>query len=159
MSETPARPANVKPTKKSHLPKRETARIYGAFIFYWGLGHGRTLRQVKDKYRVSLTAAKEWSRAFNWKARISDMDRVVSEKLAEDAVNEAAKIRKAHLSITSNLTARLMKFLQDNRDTSLITSMQDFERLVKTQLLLTDKPTEIVDHALTVISAVPSTKK
>ncbi|GAG54584.1 unnamed protein product [marine sediment metagenome] len=153
------KPANGKPINKSHLPKRETARIYGAFIYYWGLGHKRTLKKVGEQFGVGTKTAKDWSRTFGWVNRISDMDRVVSEKLAAEAVDEAAKIKKAHLAIVGNLTGRLMQFLKDNKDASLIESMQDFERLVKTQLLLMDQPTEIVDQKLTVISAVPSTKK
>ena len=158
MNKTPVKPANAPPKKKSRLPKRETARIYEAFIFYWGLGHKRTLAKVGERFGVGTKTAKDWSRVFNWVARISDMDRLVSEKLTEDALSEAAKIKKAHLSITSNLTGRLMKFLQDNKDLPLINSMQDFERLVKTHHLLMDKPTEITGQTITVISAVPSNK-
>ena len=86
------------------------------------------------------------------------MDRQVSEKLEAEAIGEAAKIQKAHLKIVANLTGRLMSFLKNNPDAHLIESMQDFERLIKSQLLLTDKPTEIIDQPIVIISAVPSSK-
>ena len=91
-------------------------------------------------------------------AALVDMERQVSEKLEAEAVDRVTKIRKVHLEIIANLTGRLEQFLKDNPNVSLITSMQDFERLVKTHILLSAKPTEIVDQQITVISAVPSTR-
>lgn len=158
MSNAKSAPANRPRRTRPNLPKRESARRYAAFIYYWGLGDKRSLRKVGEEFGAGINTVKGWSSVFDWKNRLGEMDRRASDRLAEAAVNEAAKIKKAHLKITANLTGRLMQFLKEHEDVSLITSMQDFERLVKTQLLLMDQPTEIIDHAINVISAVPSSK-
>jgi len=133
--------------------------MYRAFIYYWGLGDKRSLKKVGEQFSAGINTVKAWSVTFDWKNRLSEMDRMASDKLAEAAIEEDVRIRKAHLSITSNLTGRLMAFLNDNKDKPIIESMQDFERLVKTHHLLMDKPTEITGQTITVISAVPSHKK
>jgi transposase len=69
-----------------------------AFEFYYGLGEGRSYKQVAREFGVSLGTVKVWGREFSWKRRVSERDaevgRAIADQTLEDMTGRLARNRK-----------------------------------------------------------------
>ena len=62
---------------------KETLRHQEAFDYYYSLGEKRSYPQVSDKFTVSQTSIKKWSKAFKWQERIVERDEKNAKALAK----------------------------------------------------------------------------
>ena len=152
-------------------PLDPPGRVSEAFAYYYSLQHERTLKKVADKCSVSLSTLKKWSGKYNWKANVLKLDLDVAERVRDKLMDQAANRTIENLKIIDRLRVRFVgmldralqaddKAIQEDEAGSIIEDMADFDRLVKLELLLMEKPTAITEEhgKYIVISAVPSSK-
>ena len=150
---------------------REELRHREAFEYYYSLGDTRTLPQVSQKFKVSLTSIKRWSGSFNWQDRIIQRDieigRELPAKTNETVIAIKANYRaeiKAQFSILKKMLNELIKKFkedEDQKDKSIdkkgieikdVTGLKDvmgcYERLVRMDLTLIGEVSEREENAL-----------
>lgn len=164
-----------KNTKKKP-PPIPTGRISEAFAYYYSLLADRSLQKVADKFGLSIATIKSWSSRYKWRAKVLKMDLEVAERVRDKLMDQAANRTVENLKIIDRLRVRFMGMLDralmvededgkpikinEDQAKSIIESIDDYARLVKLELLLMEKPTEITEEQgkFVVISAVPSSK-
>ena len=104
-----------------------------AFEFYYGLGEGRSYRQVAQEHGVSLGAVKLWGRSFGWKRRVGERDAEVARALADqslkDGVERSARNRKI-------IEMGLVRVAQDIAEGKVKVTMGDLDRLIRLEEFL-----------------------
>lgn len=101
--------------------RSENLRQKEAFEYFYAIGHKRTLKKVSDHFEVSQRTVANWSKWFNWKERVKDMDTRVGERMDEKLVESIAETK-----------------------TTMITSLQDiFKMSITEKLEQGDLPVEI----------------
>ena len=125
-----------KPDDKPESLKRvrkETEAQKQAFDLYYGMGEKRSLEAVAAGCGRSTRTIGEWSRRFGWK------DRVVQREI-EDAANQgsvANSVIDAKAEYRKIIRALIAGFIKDYKAGKIrIKNIQDFERVVKLDLML-----------------------
>lgn len=84
----------------------ETLRHREAFDYYYSLGEKRSYPQVADKFTVSRTAVKVWSKSFGWRELIAKRDKknakAITKKTDAQIVQQDAqniKIARAAIKV------------------------------------------------------------
>jgi transposase len=110
-----------------------------AFEFYYGLGEGRSYRQVSEEFNVSLGAVKAWGRNFGWKRRIGERDgevaRTLAERSQEDMVERMARNRKI-------VKMGLMQVAKAVAEGKVKVTLADLDRLVRLEEFLREEAPE-----------------
>lgn len=119
---------------------RETFTHKAAFEAYYAAGASRSLASLAVTCCVSEKSCKRWSVEFHWQQRIQERDEANARRLeiATDAslVEVKAQLRKVAVEGLRTFADLLQK------GRLKVTRVADFERLVKTYLLLSGEPTE-----------------
>lgn len=126
-------------TKENELQSR-------AFEMYYGLGDRRSLRAVAETIGRTERTVAGWSRAFNWVARVTQRNIENSQNKREEALNtQLTDVRAKYRVIINNFMAELSRRVIKGE--IKIRNIQDFERLVKLDLLLMGEVTDRTEVA------------
>lgn len=114
-----------------------------AFEIYYQLGDQRSLRLVAEKIGRTERTVAGWSRSFSW------VDRVSQREIEENKNNESnntilaqtVDIKTRYRIMINNLMAQASRKIA--RGELAIRNVQDYERIVKLDLLLMGESTEI----------------
>lgn len=121
-------------TKETELQSR-------AFEMYYGLGEKRSLRAVAETIGRTERTVAGWSRTFNWVARVTQRNIENAQNMSEEALNtQLTAVRTRYRVIINNLMDELSKRII--RGEIKIRNVQDYEKLVKLDLLLMGEATE-----------------
>lgn len=114
-----------------------------AFEIYYQLGADRSLRRVAEKVKRTERTVAGWSRAFNWVDRVSQREIEDSKNNALDKAmlnSHTTDVKTRYRIMINNLMAKASKKIASGELT--IRNVQDFERVVKLDLLLMGEITE-----------------
>lgn len=114
-----------------------------AFEIYYQLGDMRSLRLVAEKIGRTERTVAGWSRSFSW------VDRVSQREIEENKNNEnnntilaqTVDIKTRYRIMINNLMAQASRKIAKGE--LAIRNVQDYERIVKLDLLLMGESTEI----------------
>ena len=121
-------------TKENELQSR-------AFEMYYGLGDKRSLRAVAETIGRTERTVAGWSRTFNWVARVTQRNIENSQNKREEAINtQLTDVRARYRVIINNFMAELSRRVVKGE--IRVRNIQDFERLVKLDLLLMGEATD-----------------
>ena len=81
-----------------------------AFQYYYSLGDKRSYPLVAEKFSVSLTSIKKWSKAHNWLDRVQQRDIEISRRI-EKKTNTAIVNSKADYRAEIRENLKLLKAL------------------------------------------------
>jgi len=132
------------------------------FELYYSMGSDRSLNKLHQKYpkdTPTIDTLKNWSRAFNWQARVEQRDiensRALEDKLKPKTnkiiVNTKADYRteiKAQLGILKALLNKVIKDIKNESafDIGSVNELKDiinsYEKLSKLDLLMMGEATE-----------------
>lgn len=126
------------PVSRKRVPK-ETEAQKQAFELYYNMGEKRSLEAVAASCGKSTRTIGEWSRKFQWK------DRILQKEIEETA--ERGSTANAVLDVKAEyrkiIRALVAAFIKDYKAGKVrIKNIQDFERVVKLDLLLLGDPTD-----------------
>ena len=111
-----------------------------AFELYYGLGDKRSLRAVAETIGRTERTVAGWSRAFNWVAR-------VPQRNIENAQNSNEAKITAELTDVRTINNLMADFSKDIAQGKVkVKNINDFERLVKLDMLLMGEATERVER-------------
>lgn len=126
-------------TKENELQSR-------AFEMYYGLGEKRSLKAVAETIGRTERTVAGWSRAYNWVARVTQRNIENSQNKREEAINtQLTDVRAKYRVIINNFMAELSKRVLKGE--IKVRNIQDFERLVKLDLLLMGEATDRTEVA------------
>ena len=126
-------------TKENELQSR-------AFELYYGLGDKRSLKAVAETIGRTERTVAGWSRSFNWVARVTQRNIENSQNKREEAINtQLTDVRAKYRVIINNFMAELSRRVVKGE--IKIRNIQDFERLVKLDLLLMGEATDRTEVA------------
>ena len=119
--------------------KKETEAQKQAFELYYGMGEKRSLEAVANACNKSTRTIGEWSRKFQWK------DRILQKEIEETAekgstANAVLDVKAEYRKVIRALVAAFVKDFKAGK--VKIKNIQDFERVVKLDLLLLGDPTD-----------------
>ena len=121
-------------SKENELQKK-------AFEIYYMLGEKRSLRAVAEEIGRTERTVAGWSRSFNWVSRVTQRNIEDAKNRREEQINtQLTDVRTKYRSIINNFMAQLSKDVLDGK--IKIRNVQDFERLVKLDLLLMGEAVE-----------------
>jgi hypothetical protein len=131
-----------------------------AFEVYYALGEKRTLTQVSKETGQELNKLVRWRRKYQWEKQVAERDGLVYDVLKARAAGSVVRVKEEYSAIInktvkdmiSNLTEYNNKVAIVNKAAktpkemlpykSLIYTAEDFERLVKLDLLLRGEATD-----------------
>ena len=94
----------------------ETLRHKEAFDYYYSLGDKRGLREVAQKFDISLTAIGKWSKNFNWQLRVQQRDiensKNLEKKTNKGVIDAKADFRRTIFAVHQLLKEALNKFIK-----------------------------------------------
>lgn len=135
---------------------KEELRHREAFEYYYSLGDTRTLPQVNQKFKVSLTSIKRWSGSFNWQDRVFQRDLEISKEMelktnrtVIDTKGDYRAEIKTQFSILKKMLNKLIEQFKDNKGIEIkdVTGLKDilgcYEKLIKMDLILMGETSEI----------------
>lgn len=126
-------------TKENELQSR-------AFEMYYGLGDRRSLKAVAETIGRTERTVAGWSRSFNWVARVTQRNIENSQNKREEALNtQLTDVRAKYRVIINNFMAELSRRVIKGE--IKVRNIQDFERLVKLDLLLMGEATDRTEVA------------
>lgn len=138
-------------TKENELQSR-------AFEMYYGLGDKRSLKAVAETIGRTERTVAGWSRSFNWVARVTQRNIENSQNKREEAINtQLTNVRARYRVIINNFMAELSKRVIKGE--IRVRNIQDFERLVKLDLLLMGEATERTEVAGNSMELSPEAKE
>ena len=121
-------------SKENELQKK-------AFEIYYMLGEKRSLRAVAEEIGRTERTVAGWSRSFNWVSRVTQRNIEDAKNRREEQINtQITDVRTKYRIIINNFMAQLSKDVLDGKIN--IRNVQDFERLVKLDLLLMGEAVE-----------------
>lgn len=120
---------------------KETLRHQEAFDYYYSLGEKRSYPQVADKFTVSRTSIKVWSKEFKWQNEIIKRDKKNALKLQAKTdkaiLKTKAEYRKEIQDSLSLLRGTLALLAEKVKGKTIkADSAKDLAILVKAQELL-----------------------
>ena len=105
------------------------------------LGEKRSLRAVAEEIGRTERTVAGWSRSFNWVSRVTQRNIEDAKNRREEQINtQITDVRTKYRIIINNFMAQLSKDVLDGKIN--IRNVQDFERLVKLDLLLMGEAVE-----------------
>jgi len=121
--------------------QKETEAQKTAFELYYNMGEKRSLEAVANSCGKSTRTIGEWSRKFQWK------DRILQKEIEETAekgstANAVLDVKAEYRKVIRALVAAFVKDFKAGK--VKIKNIQDFERVVKLDLLLLGDPTDRV---------------
>lgn len=123
--------------------KKETEAQRQAFDLYYSMGEKRSLEAVASACNKSTRTIGEWSRQYKWKDRI--LQREIEETAEKGSTSNAVTAVKAEYR--QIIRALVATFVKDYKQGKIkIKNIQDFERVVKLDLLLLGDPTERIQQ-------------
>lgn len=125
--------------------KHETARMAQAFEYYYSLGDDRSLGKAAVQFGVTETTIENWSTSFGWQERVQQRDIEVANTMHKKTVKEIANSKANYRKIIAIGIKKFAEKLMDDEGGVDLTKIQDFERLVKLDLLLMGEITERKD--------------
>ena len=93
--------------------ENESTKAFQAFCIYRDLGAGRTLAKVAEKLRKSYDLIRRWSKNYFWQNRADAWDKFISEKAAQKAADEYAKMLEVQINLGKMLQAKAAKAIQN----------------------------------------------
>lgn len=118
-----------------------------AFEIYYQMGDKRSLRAVSEKVGRTERTLAGWSRAYNWVDRVKqrEIEDARNEALSSNALNaQTTDIKTRYRIMINNLMAKASKKIALGE--LAIRNVQDYERMVKLDLLLMGEATERQDN-------------
>lgn len=116
-----------------------------AFELYYGLGDKRSLRAVAETIGRTERTVAGWSRAFNWVARVTQRNIENAQNSNEAKITaELTDVRTKYRILINNLMADFSKDIAQGK--VKVKNINDFERLVKLDMLLMGEATERVER-------------
>mgnify|MGYP000805203966 FL=1 len=116
-----------------------------AFELYYGLGDKRSLRAVAETIGRTERTVAGWSMAFNWVARVTQRN-IENAQNSNEAkiIAELTDVRTKYRILINNLMADFSKDIVQGK--VKVKNINDFERLVKLDMLLMGEATERVER-------------
>lgn len=116
-----------------------------AFELYYGLGDKRSLRAVAETIGRTERTVAGWSRSFNWVARVTQRNIEDAQNSKEAKITaELTDVRTKYRILINNLMADFSKDIAHGK--VKVKNVNDFERLVKLDMLLMGEATERVEN-------------
>lgn len=120
-----------------------------AFELYYSLGDKRSLRAVAETIGRTERTVAGWSRAFNWVARVTQRNIEDAQNSKEAKITaELTDVRTKYRILINNLMADFSKDIAQGK--VKIKNVNDYEKLVKLDMLLMGEATERVEAGGTV---------
>lgn len=122
---------------------KENALQREAFEIYYQLGEVRTLKKVAEKVDRTERTVAGWSRAFHWVDRVNQREIECAKNNSTDKAlldSKTTDVKTKYRIMINNLMARASRMIA--RDELKIRNVQDFERIVKLDMLLMGEITE-----------------
>lgn len=115
-----------------------------AFELYYGLGDKRSLRAVAETIGRTERTVAGWSRDFNWVARVTQRNIENAQNSNKAKITaELTDVRTKYRILINNLMADFSKDIAQGK--VKVKNINDFERLVKLDMLLMGEATERVE--------------
>lgn len=114
-----------------------------AFEIYYQLGDSRSLKKVAEQVKRTERTVAGWSRAYNWVDRVSQREIEDAKNNATDKATLDSKttdVKTRYRIMINNLMAMASRKIAKGELT--IRNVQDFERVVKLDMLLMGEITE-----------------
>lgn len=113
-----------------------------AFEIYYQMDDKRSLRAVAEKIGRTERTVAGWSRAFNWVDRVSqrEIEEHKNEEKNNSILAQTVDIKTRYRIMINNLMAQASRKIA--RGELAIRNVQDYERIVKLDLLLMGESTE-----------------
>lgn len=108
-----------------------------AFEIYYALGDKRSLKAVAERVDRTERTVAGWSRSFSWVDRVKQREIEEAKNSALDKAtlnSQTMDIKTRYRIMINNLMAKASKAIADG--SLKVKSIQDYERLVKLDLLL-----------------------
>lgn len=120
-----------------------------AFEIYYSMGKKRSLKAVAERVNRTERTVAGWSRAYNW------VDRCYQREIEDAKAGEASKValsqtidvKTRYRILINNLMAKANEMISTGK--LGIRNVQDFERVVKLDLLLMGEPTDNTSSSTT----------
>ncbi len=113
-----------------------------AFEIYYGMGKKRSLKAVAERVGRTERTVAGWSRSNNWVDRCYQRE-IVDAKTAEAskiALAQSVDVKTRYRILINNLMAKASTLIAEGK--LVIKNVQDFERVVKLDLLLMGETVE-----------------
>jgi hypothetical protein len=104
-----------------------------AFEFYYGLGEGRSYKQVAEEHGVSLGAVKLWGRSFGWKRRVRERDGEIARALADQSLKDGVERSSRNRKIIEMGLVRVAQAIAEGK---VKVTMADLDRLIRLEEFL-----------------------
>lgn len=113
-----------------------------AFEIYYQMDDKRSLRAVAEKIGRTERTVAGWSRAFNWVDRVSqrELEEHKNEEKTNSILAQTVDIKTRYRIMINNLMAQASRKIAKGE--LAIRNVQDYERIVKLDLLLMGESTE-----------------
>jgi transposase len=128
---------------KTRLLQTEKEHHKQAFEVYYALGLKRTYQAVADKFGVSTSTIKNWSRSFGWRKRIADRDATMTRQTIDQVCRQGVEENERYLRIVQTA---LMRSVRDIAEGKVKVRMQDLEKLILFDERLRRGANSTVDH-------------
>ena len=112
---------------KAKILQTEKEHHKQAFEFYYGLGSKRSYKAVAERFDVSASTIKNWSRSFRWRERIDEKDSAVTREMVDQTSQQTVEQHERNLKIVQT---GLMRTAKDIAEGKVKVRMQDLERLM-----------------------------
>ena len=83
-----------------------------AFMFYVGLGAGRSYQAVADKYKASKQAVTKLATRENWQTRLAKIERDARERSDQKATETLEQMTERHLRSYKAMQAKALEALR-----------------------------------------------
>jgi transposase len=107
-----------------------------AFEFYYGMGEGRSYRQVAKEFGVSLGTVKMWGRTFCWRQRCRERDAEVVRTMADRNLEENMEGLARNRKIVKMGLIQVAKAVAEGK---VRVTMADLDRLVRLEEYLREE--------------------
>lgn len=123
---------------------RESDLQRKAFEIYYELGDKRSLKTVAETIGRTERTVAGWSRSYNWVSRVTQRNIEEAQNKHGDAVNtQLTDVRTKYRILINNLMANFSKDVTEGK--VKIKNVNDYEKLVKLDMLLTNEATDRVE--------------
>lgn len=134
---------------------KQTKRHHDAFLYYYELGDKRSLVKAGEKFKISEQSMVKWSKAFDWQKRVIEKDKRIALIQEKKQENTIAQRKVNYQKMIDAQVALFIKNLKGegmtcphcegkiNLPRVIINKVEDFEKLLKLDLLLSGEATDI----------------
>lgn len=115
-----------------------------AFEIYYELGEKRSLKIVAETIGRTERTVAGWSRSYNWVSRVTQRNIEEAQNKQGDVVNtQLTDVRTKYRILINNLMANFSKDVTEGK--VKIKNVNDYEKLVKLDMLLMGEATDRVE--------------